>query len=87
MSKWHSEKQHSGIDLTGMGMQFDISDEHSEHACHPISLSLEPDSNVTRDTDEQSQKQLSPRISTPAGMQIDFSAWHWENMPFSILEI
>jgi hypothetical protein len=84
MSEQHSEKQYSGIHLTSEGMQIDFSDEHFENACGPISLSLEPDSNVACERAGHSLKHISPRISTPAGMQIDVNAEHWKKMPFSI---
>jgi hypothetical protein len=78
------EKQYCGIDLVCAGMQIDFSDVHLRKASRPISVSLEPDSNVTCDRYRQSLEQLSPRISTAAGMQIDVNSRHSEKAPLSI---
>jgi hypothetical protein len=47
----HSEKQWSPSISTEEGMQIDESDEHFENAYSPIDESLEPDSNVTVETE------------------------------------
>jgi hypothetical protein len=59
--------------LTLAGMQIETSDEQPQNAASPITVSLEPDSNINSDREEQSRKLESPRISTLAGMQIDLS--------------
>jgi hypothetical protein len=55
------------------------SDEHSENADSPIRESLEPDSNVTVESDSQSRKQLSHTDSTDDGIQIDESDEQLQN--------
>jgi hypothetical protein len=46
-----------------------------------IRLSLEPESNVNDESDEQREKHSLQRTSTDDGIQMDFSARHLENAP------
>jgi hypothetical protein len=52
---------------------------HLENAEFPMNESLEPDSNVTAESEEQFSKQCSAIISREEGMQIDHSAEQQEN--------
>jgi hypothetical protein len=61
-----------GISSTSAGIEIDVSDEHIRNAQFPIRVSLEPGSNITCDGEVHSAKQLSPRRSTDAGIEIDF---------------
>jgi hypothetical protein len=65
-------------------MQFDLSSEQFQKALYPISVSLELNSNVTADRNEQQLKLESQRISTLAGMQIDLSDEQFEKALFAI---
>jgi hypothetical protein len=55
------------------GMQIDDSDEQPQNTEPPRHQSLEPDSNVTREREEQHRKQYPPIVLTVEGMQIDDS--------------
>jgi hypothetical protein len=78
-------KQQFGMVSTGEGIQIDINDGHFQKAIIAIRVSLESDSNVTWDSDKQSEKHDWPRESTEDGIQIDFSAEHLKNAQSSIL--
>jgi hypothetical protein len=60
-------------------MQLAESDEQWENADSEIRGSLEPDSNVTAETYQQSEKHLSPSSSADQRMQIDESDEQPEN--------
>jgi hypothetical protein len=55
------------------GRQIEDSDEQFSNTESPRHESLEPDSNVTREREEQYRKQCPPIVFTVEGMQIDGS--------------
>jgi hypothetical protein len=67
------------MDFTDGGMQIDESDEHPENAELPRRESLEPDSNVTVESNLSPRKQFWQRVSTKEGMKTDESDEHSEN--------
>jgi hypothetical protein len=68
----HSAKLNLPMVSTELGIQIECS-EVVPNAQFPICESLDPDSKVILSSDVQREKQLSPRISTDDGTQIDFS--------------
>jgi hypothetical protein len=50
----------------------DVKEEQPENAQFSIRDNLQPDSNVNEESAVQPRKQYCERISTPAGIQIDF---------------
>jgi hypothetical protein len=69
-------------------MRIDESLEHFANAEGSMHERLEPDSNVTDERDQHSEKQDSQSFSTEEGMQIDESDEHFEktirSMPESL---
>jgi hypothetical protein len=58
----HLEKQEEEMVLTDEGMEIDESDEHPKKAAWSIRESLEPDSNVTVQSDSHPRKQFWQRL-------------------------
>jgi hypothetical protein len=67
-------------------MQIDERDEHSPNAEPSIDESLQPDSNVTLESDLHSLKHRLSSFSTEEGMQIDESDEQHENADSSIAQ-
>jgi hypothetical protein len=67
-------------------MEIDESASHLEKAEASIWDSLEPDSNVTSESDSHSEKQRQASVSTEEAMQIDERDAHGENADSSIHE-
>jgi hypothetical protein len=65
--------------LTEEGIQIDESVTQDSNAPPAIHESLEPDSNVTIERDEQLKKHRSSSVSTDEGKQIDESKAHHPN--------
>jgi hypothetical protein len=52
-------------------MKMDFNKEHFENDLSSIRISFDPLSNINEESERQSEKQLGPKISTDAGIQIE----------------
>jgi hypothetical protein len=67
----HDDKRRSSRNSTDAGRQIDFNNEQLESASASIRVSLDPDSNVSDESDLHKSKERCPRNSTEAGRQID----------------